>query len=90
MKALLQRFLLSVALLAACCPGFAQIAATVEGVQMPAWVERNGVRQPIVPGMELRLEVGPQQQVGLCWPGHSGGALLVTVPSQPPSGSGQR
>jgi hypothetical protein len=54
MKALLQRFILSVALLAASCPGFAQIAATVEGVQMPAWVERNGVRQPIVPGMELR------------------------------------
>jgi cell division septation protein DedD len=54
MKALLQRFILSVALLAACCPGFAQVAATVEGVQMPAWVERNGVRQPIVPGMELR------------------------------------
>ena len=54
MKALLQRFILSAALLAACGPGFAQIAATVEGVQMPAWVERNGVRQPIVPGMELR------------------------------------
>jgi len=54
MKALLRRFILSLALLSASCAAFAQIAATVEGVQMPAWVERNGVRQPIVPGMELR------------------------------------
>jgi hypothetical protein len=29
-------------------------AAVVEGVQMPAWVERGGRRQPIVPGMELK------------------------------------
>jgi cell division septation protein DedD len=32
----------------------AQPAAVVEGVQMPAWVERGGRRQPIVPGMELK------------------------------------
>jgi cell division septation protein DedD len=32
----------------------AQVAATVEGVQMPAWVEREGRREPLVPGMELR------------------------------------
>ena len=32
----------------------AQIAATVEGVQMPAWIERGGVRTPLLPGMELR------------------------------------
>ncbi|HYR36215.1 MAG TPA: FecR domain-containing protein [Burkholderiales bacterium] len=32
----------------------AQIAATIEGVQMPAWVERAGRRVPIIPGMELR------------------------------------
>lgn len=33
---------------------FAQVAATVEGVQMPAWVERAGRRLPIIAGMELR------------------------------------
>src|SRR3954468_14480484 len=32
----------------------AQVAATIEGVQMPAWVERAGRRVPIIPGMELR------------------------------------
>lgn len=28
--------------------------AVVDGVQMPAWVERNGVRQPLVPGLALQ------------------------------------
>ena len=32
----------------------AQVAAVVEGVQMPAWVERDGKRLPLLPGMELR------------------------------------
>ena len=32
----------------------AQPAAVVEGVQMPAWVERGGVRKPLAIGMELR------------------------------------
>ena len=32
----------------------AQAAAVVEGVQMPAWVERDGRRTPIAPGMRLR------------------------------------
>jgi hypothetical protein len=45
--------LLLVALLAA-QPASAQVAATVEGVQMPAWVERSGRRLPVVAGMELR------------------------------------
>lgn len=31
----------------------AQPAALVEGVQMPAWIERSGQRQPIVAGMML-------------------------------------
>ena len=31
----------------------AQSAAVVEGVQMPAWVERAGVRRPLAVGMEL-------------------------------------
>jgi len=58
MKALLYRlafFLGCVAVLG----GFsfsaqAQPAASVEGVQMPAWLERNGRRTPLLPGMELR------------------------------------
>jgi hypothetical protein len=29
-------------------------AAVVEAVQMPAWVERDGTRQPLAPGMALR------------------------------------
>lgn len=33
---------------------FAAPTAVVEGVQMPAWVERGGVRQPAAAGMELR------------------------------------
>lgn len=32
----------------------AQPAASVEGVQMPAWVERGGRRTALLPGMELR------------------------------------
>src|SRR5262245_28211518 len=32
----------------------AQPAASVEGVQMPAWVERAGRRTPLLPGMQLR------------------------------------
>jgi ferric-dicitrate binding protein FerR (iron transport regulator) len=49
MKALL----FAIALLAS-SPAFAQVAATIEGVQMPAWVERGVRRVPIIPGMELR------------------------------------
>ena len=46
-------------LLAAALAAFSQIApaqpaAIVEGVQMPAWVERGGVRRPLAIGMELR------------------------------------
>jgi hypothetical protein len=32
----------------------AQPAAVVEGVQMPAWIERGGVRRPLAIGMELK------------------------------------
>ena len=52
MKSLL--FLLATALLLPAQAGLAQVAASVEGVQMPAWVERDGRRVPILPGMELR------------------------------------
>lgn len=43
-----------VATLFAGVPALAQPAASVDAVQMPAWVERNGRRTPLLPGMELR------------------------------------
>src|SRR5688572_33382436 len=45
------------ALLLALAPFAAQAqsaAATVDGVQMPAWLERDGKRVPLAPGIELR------------------------------------
>src|SRR3977135_787354 len=53
MKTLLCRLFFASMVLA---PGLAdaQPAAVVEGVQMPAWVERDGKRSPILPGMELK------------------------------------
>lgn len=50
MRALLLALLLGVASTQA----LAQPAAVIEGVQMPAWRERDGTRLPLVPGMELR------------------------------------
>ena len=66
MKAVLFAF----ALLAS-SPSLAQVAATIEGVQMPAWVERAGRRVPIIPGMELRA--GDQVVTG------AGSRLLVKL-----------
>jgi hypothetical protein len=37
-------------------------AAVVEGVQMPAWVDRGGARMPVAPGMALRQ--GDQLRTG--------------------------
>jgi hypothetical protein len=53
MKAVLFRAFFA-ALLFASAQLHAQPAAVVEGVQMPAWVERGGQRQPIAPGMVLQ------------------------------------
>src|SRR3954471_9081881 len=53
MKAFVLRALV-VAAAALPCPLLAQVAATVEGVQMPAWIERGGRRLPVIAGMELR------------------------------------
>jgi hypothetical protein len=50
MKTLLLALLLGIASLQAS----AQPAAVVDGVQMPAWLERDGKRTPLAPGMELR------------------------------------
>lgn len=46
--------LLAAPLALAAASASAQVAATVEAIQMPAWVERNARRTPLVPGMELR------------------------------------
>jgi hypothetical protein len=54
MRLLRFRFFLVCALLALSHAALAQVAASVEGVQMPAWIERNGVKSPLLPGMELR------------------------------------
>jgi hypothetical protein len=59
MKAL--RTLLAAALVAGPALAWSQ-AAVVEGVQMPAWVERGGARTPIAPGMALRQ--GDQVRTG--------------------------
>ena len=49
MKALV----LAVALFAS-LPAWSQVAGSIEGVQMPAWVQRGSGRLPILPGMEIR------------------------------------
>ena len=51
MKTLLLAFLLAVAALPASAQ---QSGAVVDGVQMPAWLERDSKRVPLAPGMELR------------------------------------
>jgi hypothetical protein len=47
----------------------AQVAAVVEGVQMPAWVERDARRLPLLPGMELRagdqIVTGPGSRIAV-------------------------
>src|SRR2546421_12673762 len=52
MKSLL--LLIATTLLVPFHSALAQVAATIEGVQMPAWIERGGRRVPIIPGMGLR------------------------------------
>jgi hypothetical protein len=48
-----QSLLLGAGLALAAVQAFADPAAVVEGVQMPAWVEHDGVRTPLAPGMAL-------------------------------------
>src|SRR5437868_6225840 len=43
----------------------AQVAATIAGVRMPAWVDRGGRRLPIIPGLDLRA--GDQLVPGAGW-----------------------
>ena len=58
MKKLSRRFLFAACLLAMGLPAHSapvaeQAYAIVDSVQMPAWIERNGVRQPLEPGKVL-------------------------------------
>ncbi len=59
----LSNYLFLAALLLAPTLVRAQPAAVVEGVQMPAWVERDAKRMPVLPGMQLKpgdkLSTGP-------------------------------
>jgi len=55
-------WILAAALALAATQALAAVAATVEGVQMPAWVERGGQRIPLTPGMELKA--GDQLSTG--------------------------
>jgi hypothetical protein len=50
----MKRLILGLALAATSLAALAQPAAVIEGVQMPAWLERDGRRVPLAPGMELR------------------------------------
>jgi hypothetical protein len=61
MKPFLHYGLFAAALLASNLAA-AQPAAVVEGVQMPAWVERDGRSTPVAPGMELKA--GDQLKTG--------------------------
>jgi hypothetical protein len=69
MKPLFRFALLAAALLAG--QAAAQPAAVVEGVQMPAWVERSGRSSPVAPGMAL--QAGDQVKTG------AGSRLLVKL-----------
>src|SRR3954469_122910 len=70
MKALICSFFFALALVAA-SPALAQLAGTVEGMQMPAWVQRAGGRLPLFPGTQLRA--GDQVVTG------AGGRLLIKL-----------
>jgi hypothetical protein len=50
----MKSLLLALALAISSLQSLAQPAALVDGVQMPAWLERGGKRTPLAPGMELR------------------------------------
>jgi len=66
---MVKRFSAGAALLAFALAGAAGAApdVVVEAVQMPAWVERDGAKIPLAPGMELRnrdeLRTGPNSRL---------------------------
>jgi len=70
MKTLLGSLFFATSILCA-AQAFAQAAAVIDSVQMPAWVERAGKRSPLVPGMEMRA--GDQVYTG------QGSKLLIKL-----------
>lgn len=50
----LDKFLVALGIALFATAGLAAPVALVEGVQMPAWVERTGLKIPATPGMELK------------------------------------
>lgn len=51
------KHLIAVILLACCTPNiYAQAAGTIGGLQLPAWIERNGTTIPAYPGMTLEQQ----------------------------------
>src|SRR5918992_534153 len=50
----MKAFVLALVLAATSLPALSQPAALIDGVQLPAWRERDGKRLPLAPGMELR------------------------------------
>jgi hypothetical protein len=67
----LSYFAFAAAVLISCGQVLAQPAAVVEGVQMPAWVERSGRTSPVAAGMAL--QAGDQVRTG------AGSRLLVKL-----------
>lgn len=63
----INRLVLALSLAFAANCALAAPTAVVEGVQMPAWVERGGVKQPVAAGMELKqadkLSTGPNSRL---------------------------
>jgi hypothetical protein len=63
----MRAWLTAAALLSAAWQVYAAPAAIVEGVQMPAWLDRDGRSAPLAPGMELKagdhLRTGAQSRV---------------------------
>jgi len=70
MKPLSYHALVAAALIG-CGQALAQPAAVVEGVQMPAWLERSGRTSPVAPGMAL--QAGDRLRTG------AGSRLLVKL-----------
>ena len=77
-RSLFQAFLAAILLF--CAQAYAQPTAVVEGVQMPAWVERAGQRQPLMPGMFL--PPGALHPRGHLHPFDDGGRLRIGLSAE--------
>ncbi len=59
--------MMAAALLLSSTAAWSQPAGTIQGLQMPAWIERQGATAPLAPGMQIqsgdRLRTGPGARV---------------------------